>query len=182
MHTVPFDKEMADGTVRRINIEANDPILIIHEHTDAEGTVYETSKSLADIVHVNETGDLAILQVRNKSLTYEDQATFNTTPVTYLQKIWHYGMPLGIFNTVSEGFISKPKVGKVQTLPRYIPEDAIVFTAYINGGSSGGPLFNEAGELVGVTNWGLPGGPYIASPIWRAIPLIEQARKKLGVF
>lgn len=182
MKTIPFDKEMADGSVRRINIVRNDPILVVQEHTDAEGNTYELSKSLAAIIHTNDVGDLAVLQVQNKSLTYEHQAEMDPKPLVYLQKIWHFGMPLGVANTVSEGIVSKPKLGKAQGFPRYIPEDAIVFTAYINGGSSGGPLFNEDGKLVGITNWGLPGGPYLASPVWRAVPLLQQARAKLGVF
>ena len=67
-------------------------------------------------------GDMAILKVRNEALTYEAQAEMDTTPVVYLQKVWHFGMPLAINNTVLRGFVSKPKVGNVQSMPKYIPK------------------------------------------------------------
>jgi hypothetical protein len=47
------------------------------------------------------------------------------------------------------------------------------FTAEVAGGSSGGPLVNSGGELIGVITGGVPGGPGFAVPIETIIGLSD---------
>ena len=58
--------------------------------------------------------------------------------------VYGLGSPLGLTNTITQGIISNPKrdVNGV---------DFIQTTAGLNKGSSGGPLLNEYGEVVGIT-------------------------------
>jgi S1-C subfamily serine protease len=94
------------------------------------------------------------------------------------------GSPLGAFtNTVTQGIISaterdfpgQPSAGEV------IYSDLIQHDAAINPGNSGGPLFNLAGEVVGVNTLGLPQqngrpvqGIFFAIPSNRVGQITEQ--------
>jgi S1-C subfamily serine protease len=56
------------------------------------------------------------------------------------------GSPLGLQNTVSDGLVSAKRSGRIQT------------SAAISHGSSGGPLFNQQGQVIGVVASLMPDG------------------------
>ncbi|MGQ9919729.1 MAG: trypsin-like peptidase domain-containing protein [Desulfobacca sp.] len=59
------------------------------------------------------------------------------------EKIYAIGHPMGLEQTVSEGIVSA-----IRKLPKL--GDIIQITAPISPGSSGGPVFNGAGQVIGV--------------------------------
>ena len=102
----------------------------------------EHSVEIHDVLAYDETADLAILKCEEDigvpSLTLGDSDTVNQG-----DSIYAAGYPLGLAHTLSDGVVSS----------RYIDEndvDVIQITAAISSGSSGGALFNEDGEVVGV--------------------------------
>lgn len=80
------------------------------------------------------------------------------------------GSPMGLENTVSDGLVSAIR----QVGPG---ERIFQFTSPISPGSSGGPLFNMNGEVIGITFAGLDEGQNLnfAIPINYAKPLIRDA-------
>ena len=98
------------------------------------------------IVAVNKFADLALLKIEDK-----DAPAFVTAPLgdadalSVGQTVFAIGSPLGLERTVTEGIIS--------TRTREF-QGALYLqtTAQINPGNSGGPLFNLAGQVVGVIN------------------------------
>lgn len=105
-----------------------------------------------EIVATNPFLDLALLKVAPKEgfkpvVTYiaEDDELHDGDTVFAI------GNPLGLERSVSEGIISR----------RNRAEEGLVYiqtTTQINPGNSGGPLFNDKGEVIGVTNMGIPMG------------------------
>ena len=66
-------------------------------------------------------------------------------------EVFAIGNPLGLERSVSRGIVS--------TRNRNFSGLAYIqMTAQINPGNSGGPLFNSRGEVIGVTNMGIPSG------------------------
>lgn len=63
------------------------------------------------------------------------------------------GSPAGLAQTVTTGIISNDQ------------DDLIWTDAAINQGNSGGPLFNSAGEVIGINTWGLDDAPSIGIAI-----------------
>ncbi|MFG0297806.1 MAG: S1C family serine protease [Maioricimonas sp. JB045] len=104
------------------------------------------------ILALNPFFDLALLQIPKPD-------DFEFTPV-YLapsfelqegDEVFAIGNPLGLERSVSQGIVST----------RNRNFEGVVYiqtTAEINPGNSGGPLFNNRGEVVGVTNINLVGG------------------------
>ena len=86
------------------------------------------------------------------------------------EKVVAIGSPLGLINSVStgvfSGYIDDDEVGK-----------ALQFTAAVSHGSSGGALFNNAGEVIGITFASLSDGQNLnmAVPIEEAIRLYNSA-------
>jgi serine protease Do len=82
------------------------------------------------------------------------------------------GNPFGLSQTVTSGIVSAK--GRVIGAGPY--DDFIQTDASINPGNSGGPLFNTAGEVVGINTAIVPNGQGIgfAIPINTAKPLIPQ--------
>ena len=86
------------------------------------------------------------------------------------EKVVAIGSPLGLINSVSTGVFSG-----------FVTDDAgttLQFTAAISHGSSGGALFNDAGEVIGVTFATLQDGQNInlAVPIEDVATLYEKSK------
>lgn len=84
------------------------------------------------------------------------------------QKVYAIGSPEGLKNTLSEGLISGKRIVD--------GESVIQTTASITYGSSGGGLFSETGELVGITSSGLEGGANLnfAIPIDSVVKVFKK--------
>ncbi len=133
---------------------------VVQGETKLKCTVYEQGerdfrRRLIDdieIIAVNDHIDLALIK-----MTHPDGEPF---PTVYMQgaeelaagqEVFAIGAPLGLERTLSRGVVST-KQRSFEGLT-YIQTDT-----QINPGNSGGPLFNMKGEVIGVTNMGIPLG------------------------
>jgi len=126
------------------------------------GNGFETKKfKKVKIIAINPFVDLALLKVEDADET--------KLPFVYLgdigrikvgEEVYAIGTPMGLERTVTNGVISTKNRAFEGLL--YIQTNAD-----INPGNSGGPLFNLAGEVIGVTNMGyiFLGGLGFAIPV-----------------
>ena len=104
------------------------------------------------LVALNPFFDLALLKLEDPSVVSLQKCFLG-----YFQRVhagdpvFAIGSPLGLERTVSDGIVSNPHRALRGQL-------AIQTTAAINPGNSGGPLFNQRGEVIGVTSSKLLGG------------------------
>ncbi|MBL8878372.1 MAG: trypsin-like peptidase domain-containing protein [Phycisphaerales bacterium] len=105
-----------------------------------------------DIVATNPFLDLALLKAQLPE-GYKPVVTY-LADEDHLRDgdlVFAIGNPLGLERSVSEGIVSR----------RNRAEEGLAYiqtTTQINPGNSGGPLFNNRGEVVGVTNMKIGGG------------------------
>lgn len=129
---------------------------VIEKETKIEVTVFEKARNSLEkkkfkkvkIEAINPFIDLALLKVEDLGDTKIRYAYFGDIGRLRVgQTVFAIGNPMGLERSVTEGLAS--------TINR--PFEGLVYiqtTAPINPGNSGGPLFNLAGEVVGVTNMG----------------------------
>jgi S1-C subfamily serine protease len=117
-------------------------LLLTNEHVVEQFPVVQIktstgSRVLARVVRVDEESDLAVLRVAR----IPDAATclaIDTQPVRRGQTVYALGSPLQIEQVFTQGIVSADS-----------PE-AILHTASIAPGNSGGPLMNDQGQIVGI--------------------------------
>ena len=90
--------------------------------------------------------------------------------------VFAVGAPMGLDWTITSGIISAVE-REVEQFVRYIQTDAAV-----NPGNSGGPLFNSAGEVVGINTMiisksGMFSGIAMAIPINDALKVVESIKR-----
>ncbi|HMP58224.1 MAG TPA: trypsin-like peptidase domain-containing protein [Gemmatales bacterium] len=82
------------------------------------------------------------------------------------------GSPFGLNQTVTHGIISAVGRGQVSLGSTILIKDFLQTDAAINPGSSGGPLINMQGEVIGInTAIASPGGVSISSGVAFSIPI-----------
>ncbi len=133
---------------------------VIQGETKIRCTVYEQGEldfrrlviDDVEILAVNHHIDLALVKMKS--------ADGKAFPTVYLQgaeelaagqDVFAIGAPLGLERTLSRGVIAT-------TQRNFEGMTYIQTTAEINPGNSGGPLFNDSGEVIGVTNMKIPLG------------------------
>jgi len=133
---------------------------VIQGETDIRCVLYESAGAVikrrtiedVEIIAVNDHFDLALLK-----MTHPDGDDFPTVPVQTNdeldagEEVFAIGAPLGLERTLSSGVIAT-------TTRSFEGVPYIQTTTEINPGNSGGPLFNLAGEVIGVTNMKIPFG------------------------
>jgi serine protease Do len=98
------------------------------------------------IVAINKFQDLALLKIEDKDAPKFQYASLgNSDALSVGDPVFAIGSPMGLERTVTSGILST----KTRELEG---ELYLQTTAQINPGNSGGPLFNGAGEVIGVTN------------------------------
>jgi S1-C subfamily serine protease len=136
-------------------------------------------ESDAKLVGQHPENDLAVLQA---DTVPDDLAAATLRPAADLQPgdvVVAVGFPFGIGPSVSAGVVSGLKREYRSPAGDRLLSDLIQFDAAVNPGSSGGPLLNAAGEVVGIVTAMLdPGGGGFAG-IGFAVP-IETASAAAG--
>ncbi|MGK0187655.1 MAG: serine protease Do [Verrucomicrobiales bacterium] len=143
-------------------------------------TTWSGSELLATLMGFDADMDVALLKVENphgiryQPLPFGDSDDPDTVDVGYM--VMAVGSPMGLTNSVTTGIVSG----------RYSQQDEttislFVTTAIINPGSSGGPLINSKGELVGINT-----ALYAVDPAkrssWQGIGLATPSNEALNVF
>ena len=114
----------------------------------------------ATIVGTDPVSDLAVIQVEGDvpaTVPFGD-----SDALLPAETVLAIGSPLGAFtNTVTEGIVSALGRTPAAFLPQATGQESIYTNliqhdAAINPGNSGGPLFNLAGEVIGVNTLGIP--------------------------
>jgi len=103
------------------------------EVVDAEGREFA-----ARVVALSDNHDLALIHIDRADTPYFKIGR----SLVQGETVYAYGSPLGITGTLATGIVAK------------IAGDVNYVDCSVLPGNSGGPLFNEAGELVGITTAG----------------------------
>lgn len=157
----PFPHPGAPGNAPRISqgigsgfIISADGYVLTNAHvvgepgadTEVTVTLNDKREMKAKIVGVDERTDVAVLKVDGKNLPVVRMG--DPEKVRVGQWVVAVGSPFGFENTVTAGIVS----AKARRLPSetYVP--FIQTDVAINPGNSGGPLFNLAGEVIGINS------------------------------
>ena len=179
-------------------IISDDGYILTNEHVvngaiEIIVTLTDGSKYPAKIIGMDRTVDIALLKItpdrKLKYLTFAD-----SDDLIIGEWAIALGNPFGLFDinnqpTVTVGVISATKrdFGLVDGSHSY--QNMIQTDAAINGGNSGGPLVNSAGEVVGVNTFIYSGsnsgktniGIGFAIPINRIAKILPELKKKGSV-
>ncbi len=127
---------------------------VIEGETEISVEVYQQSNGQLDretykqvkIIAINKFHDLALLHIEDKNAPKFKAVTLGSSDALSVgDGVFAIGSPLGLERTVTQGILS--------TKTRQLEGELYLQTStQINPGNSGGPLFNLAGEVVGVTN------------------------------
>jgi S1-C subfamily serine protease len=155
-------------------VVSQDGIIVTNYHVIAQGTsaviklpdgaFYAVDGVLAS----DKARDIAVIKAHGQN--FRTLTLGNSDRVQVGEEVVAIGNPLSLESTVSNGIVSGI---------RAVEEDGsnyLQITAPISPGSSGGPLFNMAGEVVGITTMYLKGGENLnfAVPINQAKPLLHN--------
>jgi serine protease Do len=127
-------------------IEGETEISVEVYSQDSNGQLNRDVYKKVRIVAINKFHDLALLHIEDKNAPKFKYVTLGSSDVLNVgDPVFAVGSPMGLERTVTEGIVST----KTRELEG---ELYLQTTTQINPGNSGGPLFNLAGEVVGVTN------------------------------
>jgi len=150
---------------------------VVTDETDIEIEFFDRTRTQATVIGSDAYADIAVLSVPTapaeaKPLNFGNQSSIG-------QEVVAIGNPLGLTESLSVGHISQ--INRLLDLePIIVPVLQLDLT--IAPGSSGGPLLDMSGNVVGITNAGTDVGFNFAVPInimKRVIPsLLEEGEYK----
>lgn len=147
---------MSDGNGKPIAqgtgfVVTKDGLIVTNYHVIAEGTSAVAKLPdgaiyvLEGVVASDKARDIAIVKATGKN--FRKLLLGNSDRVEVGQGVVAIGNPLSLVSTVSNGILSG-----IRTAEDFGGKFLQV-TAPISPGSSGGPLFDMAGEVIGITTW-----------------------------
>lgn len=154
---------------------------VVADSTEIEVTFIDGTVLDAMIKGTDAKADLAIIAVPLKSLTAETLSNIRIATLGDSEEVRLGEMAIAIGNAL--GYGQSVTVGYISAKDRTINVEgneivALQTDAAINGGNSGGPLFNTKGEVIGINSakYQATGveGMCFAIPISRAIPILNE--------
>jgi tetratricopeptide (TPR) repeat protein len=117
---------------------------VVNMASDIKIKIGDKVRDVEGLLHVDPENDIAIIKVEGKDYPKVRLGDANKAQVG--EKIYAIGSPQGLENTISEGILSG--------IREIDPERKILqMTAAISQGSSGGPVFNSSGEVIGIATF-----------------------------
>lgn len=111
---------------------------------EVEVTLSDGRKLPAEVIGIDRATDIAVLQIKADDLPYVEFGESDDLKVG--ENVIAIGNPFGLGTTVTTGIVSA--IGRDLNSGPF--DNFIQTDAAINRGNSGGPLFNDAGEVVGM--------------------------------
>ena len=133
---------------------------VVEDETDIEIEFFDRTRTQATVIGSDAHSDIAVLSVATapdgaKPLKFGNQSGIG-------QQVVAIGNPLGLTDSLSVGYISQ--VNRLLDIePIIVPVLQLDLT--IAPGSSGGPLLDMSGKVVGITNAGTDVGFNFAVPV-----------------
>jgi S1-C subfamily serine protease len=161
------DNPIAQGTGFLVR---SDGVVVTNYHVIQTGNVAVakfpdgTVLSVDGVLAADKVRDLAIVKIHGK--TFRTLTLGNSDQIQVGEEVVAIGNPLSLESTVSNGIVSGMRTSKAQG------GKFLQTTAPISPGSSGGPLFNMLGEVVGINTMYLEGGENLNF----AIPINDAKR------
>ncbi|MBQ4528352.1 MAG: trypsin-like peptidase domain-containing protein [Clostridia bacterium] len=112
---------------------------VVEDNKSVTVNLYDGTSVKGKVTESDSSRDLALIEVDES----QTPLSFSTAELTVGQEVYAIGAPKDIPYTMTKGIISA--LDRVISDNNYIQIDASV-----NSGNSGGPLVNEAGEVIGV--------------------------------
>jgi serine protease Do len=137
----------ADGyLITNFHVIEGETEISVEVYHQKDGQLDRETYKQVKIIAINKFHDLALLKIEDKDAPKFKYITLgNSDALSVGDAVFAIGSPLGLERTVTQGILS--------TKTRQMEGNLYLQTsAQINPGNSGGPLFNLAGEVVGVTN------------------------------
>jgi tetratricopeptide (TPR) repeat protein len=117
---------------------------VINKATQIKVKVGDKMFPVENIIYADKKNDLVALKIKAKDLP---SVSINYVQnVTVGEKIYVISSPRGLENTISEGLVSGMRGERLGL-------KLLQITAPISPGSSGSPVFNEKGEVIGVATF-----------------------------
>src|SRR5258708_13051863 len=173
--TAVNDRPVAQGTGFLVSA---DGVIVTNYHVIETGNIAivkfpdDTAFPVEGVLASDKVRDLAIIKIHGE--TFRTLALGDSDDIQVGEEVVAIGNPLSLESTVSNGIISGVRTSK--ELGQFLQT-----TAPISPGSSGGPLFNMRGEVVGINTLYLEGGENLnfAIPIDDAKRLLQVKSSKL---
>jgi serine protease Do len=137
----------ADGyLITNFHVIEGETELSVEVYHQRDGQLDRETYKQVKIIAINKFHDLALLKIEDKNAPKFKYVTLGSSDILNVgDGVFAIGSPLGLERTVTQGILS--------TKTRQLEGELYLQTStQINPGNSGGPLFNLAGEVVGVTN------------------------------
>ena len=137
----------ADGyLITNFHVIEGETEISVEVYHQIDGQLERDTYKQVRIIAINKFHDLALLHIEDKNAPKFKYLSLGSADVLSVgDSVFAIGSPMGLERTVTQGIIST----KTRELEG---ELYLQTTAQINPGNSGGPLFNLAGQVVGVTN------------------------------
>ena len=150
----------ADGyLITNFHVIEGETEISVEVYHQKDGQLDRETYKQVKIIAINKFHDLALLKIEDKNAPKFKFVTLgNSDALSVGDAVFAMGSPLGLERTVTQGIVS--------TKTRQLEGNLYLQTStQINPGNSGGPLFNLAGEVVGVTNMKITFGEGLAFAI-----------------
>jgi serine protease Do len=134
-----------------------------------------------EIVVADELLDFSLLRFKDRGFRYDAYPPLGRSrELRRGDKVFPFGSPFGYDFMVREGVVNKLDAGL--NYRGFTQPQAILHDATINPGDSGGPLFNDRGEVVGINVMGVhPGTGAHVTTMYAAVPIDDVRTVLRGV-
>ena len=114
-------------------------------------TFQDGTMSVGEVLATDPDSDLAVLKIDPEGYELQPVTMGRSEELQVGMRVAVIGTPFSQEQTLTSGIVSN--LGRtMNTMTRYRIPDSIQFDAATNPGNSGGPLFNDRGEVVGVVS------------------------------
>lgn len=117
--------------------------------------MYDGRLFRGEILGADPTTDLAVVQIQDAPADLTVGELGSSAGLEVGQPVMAVGNPLGLDSTVTTGIVSaleRPVMASDSDRSNATITNAIQVDAAINPGNSGGPLFNSAGQVIGINS------------------------------